>query len=411
MPPSETQYQLQEALPSESHSLIRARHATATLFFINGVVLASWASRVPAVQQHLGLSAGHLGLALLGMAVGALPAMSLAAVVMACYNSRIVARAASVLLCLALPLPAFAGSGPGLFAALLILGACSGALNVAQNSQGAAIEAAYQRPIMASFHAFFSVGGLAGALVGAGMASLGVTPRVHLGLVACLLVITAAVAAFRLLPAAATSAPSRTSARRSLRPLVSLALIAFCTVFNEGAMADWSAVYLRKEVGVAAGIAALGYAAFAIAMVSGRSTADKLSHLWGDKALVRGSALIGTAGMSAALLLGGAIPTLVGFACVGLGCACVYPIMVRASARLPHISPDAAIAAIGTAGYMGFFVGPPLIGLAADHITLRGALVLVVAISALIAWLAPAVEPQRDSVVFKPSLEAGLKSE
>jgi MFS family permease len=382
---------------SEETSLVRARWAVSTLFFVNGVVLASWASRVPAVQQQLGLSAGRLGLALLGMAVGAFPAMSLAAVWIRRLDSRRVARFVALLLCLTLPLPGFAFSGLSLFVALALVGACSGALNVAENSQAAAIEVGYRRPIMATFHGLFSVGGLVGALVGAGMASAGVTPHVHLIIVACLLLVAVVIVSPRLLPACKTSETVQSTKQRSLRPLMGLGLIAFCTVLCEGAVADWSAVYMHKEVGTAAGVAALGYAAFAVTMVLGRATGDKLGHRWGDKALVRGSALVGAAGLGLALILGGVPATLVGFACVGLGCACVFPTMVRASAR-PHISPDAAIAAISTAGYMGFFIGPPLIGWAADHITLRCALGLVVAATALIALLAPFVEPSNASV-------------
>lgn len=373
----------------------RARLSAAVLFFVNGVVLASWASRVPAVQQRLGLSAGHLGLSLLGMAVGALPAMSLAALLLARYDSRTVSRLAALLMCLMLPLPALAFSAPSLFGALMLLGACSGAINVAVNAQAAAIEAAYRSPIMASFHALFSLGGLAGALIGAGISAANVAPAVHLALIAGLLIVLVLVVSPGLLSTFAGTAAglSKIPSGGVLRPLLALCAIAFSTVLCEGAVADWSAVYLRREIGAAASLAALGYAAFALTMVAGRATGDRLCHRWGDKSVVRASALLGAAGLGGALLLGGAAATLAGFACVGLGCACVYPTMVRASARLRDISPNAAIAAISTAGYMGFFVGPPLIGLVADHVTLRGALWLVVAASGAIALLSPAVDP------------------
>lgn len=375
--------------------LVKARWAVSSLFFVNGVVIATWASRVPAVQQHLGLSAGQLGLALLGMAVGAFPMMSLAAVLIKHYGSRGVARAAVLLLCLALPLPGLARSSLGLFGALTALGACSGFLNVAVNSQAATTEMRYGRPIMAVFHGLFSVGSLVGALMGAGMASLGVAPLVHLIVVACLLLVGVLFQFPYLLPTSETLAVTSPATQRPLRPLLGLTMIAFCTVLCEGAVADWSGVYLHKEIGTSASLAALGYAAFAAAMIIGRLTGDKLGERWGDKALVRGSALVGTAGLGFALVFGGIPLTLLGFACVGVGCACVFPTLVRVSARLPHISAEAAIAFVSTAGFMGFFIGPPLIGWAADYITLRCALGIVVVASGLIVLLAPIVQPSK----------------
>ena len=365
--------------------------------------MASWASRIPAVQQQLNLSEGTLGLALLGMASGALPAMLVTSRLIARFGSPTVTRFAGFALCLSVLLPALSFSCLSLFAALLLLGAASGVLNVSQNAQAAHIEKLWGRPIMASFHALFSIGCLTGAVLGAGAARAELAPLPHLGLIGCLLCVLVVVAARYLLPATKREATENMPRPRfslgghgSLAPLVSLCVISFCTVFSEGAVADWSAVYLKRGLGASPGLAVIGYAAFALMMVVGRTTGDRLGHLWGDKKLVRLSAILATVGFGTALLIGGIVPAIFGCACMGLGCASVYPIMVRASARLSGFAPGTAIAATGTVGYLGFFIGPPLIGLVAVHITLRWALLLVVAASAAIIFLAPAVAPKTD---------------
>jgi fucose permease len=384
---------LRESAPErdgEEAPLPPARGAVSTLFFVNGVVLATWASRIPDVQHHLRLTDGQLGLALLGMVAGAMPASSAVSALIARHGSRTVGRIAAAILCTTLPLPALAWSGLSLFFALLLLGAASASLNVSENLQGAHVESRYGRPIMISFHAMFSLGGLAGSLVGARVAAAGCPPRAHLIAMACLLVCIAAIAGRALLDAPPGPRHAKAHTVRTLRPLLILGIVAFWTVLNEGAMADWSAVYLHQDLGAATGVAALGYAAFTAMMVSGRATGDWLSHRIGDAVLVRGSALLAAVGLGTALLAGGVPAALLGFASVGLGCASVYPTMMRASARLPGVSPDAAISAVSTAGYAGFFVGPPLIGLLADHVTLRGSLALVVVGCLIIALLVPA---------------------
>jgi MFS family permease len=336
-------------------------------------------------------------MALLGMASGALPAMMLTPALIRRFGNPVTTRFASLLLCCALPLPGVVPSGVWLFVALLFLGAASGMLNVSQNGQAAVMEKRYGKPIMASFHALFSTGGLVGAVMGAGAARAAFSPRLHLTVMAVLLALVAAVASRRLLPADTdptaneTKQASRASSARSLMPLVRLGAMAFCTVFSEGAMADWSAVYLKREWAASASLAALGFAAFALLMVVGRAIGDWLGHIWGDQKLVRNSALVASVGLGAALFVGGTIPTLIGCACMGIGCASVYPTMVRASSRIPGREPGAAIATTGTAGYLGFFLGPPLIGLAADYITLRWSLLMVVVASAMIVSLSPAV--------------------
>ncbi|MDP9411873.1 MAG: MFS transporter, partial [Actinomycetota bacterium] len=247
--------------------LRRARLAVAAVFFINGVALGSWFVRIPAVQQGLSLGEGLLGLALLGAAVGALVSMPLAGALISRFGSRRVVGATALLLPLSVVLPALAPGLLLLVGAVAVVGAANGALDVSMNSQAVAVEREYGRPIMSSFHAAFSFGGLAGATLGGLVASAGVAPLPHLAAVAALGVVAAALAYRALLPASADAADEGEPAfARPTRALLGLGVISFCVLLGEGAMSDWSAVYLDGTLETGPGFAAAGYAAFSLAM-------------------------------------------------------------------------------------------------------------------------------------------------
>ncbi|RYE83743.1 MAG: MFS transporter, partial [Methanosarcinales archaeon] len=278
---------------SVEQRFVLARWGTATLFFTNGIVMASWASRVPAVQQHLRLSEGKLGLALLGMAVGGLIAMPITAWLLTRYDQQRIARLGTLLLCLALPLPAFAFSSVSLFVALVILGAGSGAMNVAVNSQGNHIEAQFPRPIMASFHALFSLGGMVGALIGAGMASAHVSPLAHLIIVAVCFVIAVLYATKFVLPVlatASTASTTRSPLSTTLRALIGLGTIAFVTVFIEGAISD-----VRNEDSPSNNDAAHEQPTLSPSMVSETAAREHYSPLPRSKRLLWATLLYGGA--------------------------------------------------------------------------------------------------------------------
>ena len=225
-----------------------ARWAVAAMFLVNGALLANWVARIPAVQQRLGLSAGALGIALLGMAIGALAAFPVTGLLIAHYGSRRVTTGAALVYCAAVPLPGLAPNLPLLMVALIALGAGNGAMDVAMNAQGVAVEARYGRPIMSSSHGLWSVGGFAGALVGGAAAGAGIAPFPHLLGAAAVLVIAALVAAHWLLPVVADAHSGAPAFARPTRALLGLGAVAFCSALGEGAMADWSAVYLHTSL-------------------------------------------------------------------------------------------------------------------------------------------------------------------
>ncbi len=372
--------------------LRRARLAVAAVFFINGVALGSWFVRIPAVQQGLSLGEGLLGLALLGAAVGALVSMPLAGALISRFGSRRVVGATALLLPLSVVLPALAPGLLLLVGAVAVVGAANGALDVSMNSQAVAVEREYGRPIMSSFHAAFSFGGLAGATLGGLVASAGVAPLPHLAAVAALGVVAAAFVYRALLPASADAADEGEPAfARPTRALLGLGVISFCVLLGEGAMSDWSAVYLDGTLETGPGFAAAGYAAFSLAMAFGRLFGDGLAERLGHVRLVRACGAIAAGGLGAALLVGQPVFALIGFACAGAGFSVVFPAALSAAGRAEGTAAGPALAAVSTAGYTGFLVGPPAIGFAAELVGLGGALFVVVGLSAAIVIFAGAV--------------------
>jgi MFS family permease len=376
-----------------ARALRRARFAVVVAFLVSGAGFASWAARIPAVKDQVGLSTGELGIALLGPAIGSLALMPLAGVLMVRHGSRVVTRATLVLCCVALPLPALAPSLPLLLAALVLLGAGNGALDVAMNGQAVAVERRYGRPLLAGFHGIWSLGSLGGALAGGVAAAVGLAPLPHLTLAAALL-LAVGVAATRWLLPAASDREARGSLRlaRPSRTLALLGAIAFCGLLCEGASYDWSAVYLRDSLGSSEGLAVSGYIAFSLTMTGGRLVGDAVRARVGSRLLLGAAAAVAAAGFGTGIALADPVAAVAGFALLGAGLSCLVPIVLSAAGEATGLPAGAAIAAISTVGYLGFIVGPPLIGGLGELLTLPAALGVVVALTGLVApmaWLLP----------------------
>ena len=369
------------------------RLAVLGVFFTNGVVIGTWVVRIPAIQQRLGLGEGLLGLALLGAAVGALVAMPLVGALVTRFGSRRVVGTAALLLSLSLIAPALASNMFLLVAALMLFGAANGGLDVSMNAQAVEVERGYGRPIMSSFHAAWSFGGLAGAALGGLLAFLGVDPMPHFSAVAVLSAI-AFVGAYRaLLPSHADASEEGTPAfARPTRALFGLGIISFCVLLGEGAMGDWSAVYLNNTLGTGPGFAAAGYAAFSLSMAFGRLFGDGLTERLGSATLVRSCGALAALGLGTALAVGQPLVALIGFACAGAGFSIVFPAALSAAGRTEDMATGPALAAVSTAAYTGFLVGPPFIGFLAELTGLGYALYLVVALSIAVVVFGGAVK-------------------
>jgi Na+/melibiose symporter-like transporter len=364
-----------------------ARIALTVVFFADGVMLGSWASRIPAIKDGIGLTSSELGVALFLISLGALVSMPVAGWLDEQVGSARIAVAALLCGVAALWLASFAGSLASLGAALALFGAGFGAVNVAANAQGLALERAYGRPVLSSFHAAFSAGGLTGAGLGGLAAAAGVDPRAHFAAVAGAIALVALVTARYLLPRATSGRLDASVRARLPRVLLMLGAAAFFTMLCEGAAADWSAVYVHGSLGAAAGVAALGYTTFSLAMVASRLAGDRLNGRLGPAALARGGGLLAAAGLATALALGTTAAALAGFAAMGAGLGVVVPVLFRTAGTTPGMPSSAGIAAVSMIGFLGFLAGPPAIGFTASVIGLRAALGLVVAASALSSFL------------------------
>lgn len=376
-------------------NLSKPRLAVLTAFFINGALLATWVSRIPAIQIKMGLSEGALGLILLGLSAGVLTALSLAGGLIARYGSPNVTLAGAIIMCITLPFIALAPNPISLWIVLFLLGGAMSAMDVAMNEQAVLVERDAGRPMMSSFHASFSIGGLTGALIGAGMAWLTLTPFVHF---VFLSVILGAVMIFvfpHLMPAQREIQESSAVFRLPERALWALGAVAFCSSIAEGAMADWSAVYLNQVFHTTTAFAALGFAAFSLTMTFGRLFGDSITTRWQPASIVRAGGLVATLGFLAAVFTAEPIIALVGFAAIGIGLANIIPLSFSAAGNYPGTSTGAGIAGVATIGYAGFLAGPPVIGLVAEETSLRVAFALVAILVGTLIFTARAVSPAK----------------
>lgn len=369
-----------------------ARRAVRLVFLVNGSVLAGWAPLVPVVQGRLGLNAGELGVVLLCLGIGAILAMPATAPLIARLGSRAPLLVGGGLFCLCLPLLPLAPSGPLLGLGLFLLGASNGVLDVTMNAQAVLVEHRSPRPVMSSIHAIFSLGGLLGAGLMSLALRLGLPP-----LLGALLLSAAALAlllaqAPALLPRAEDSPPQPGGSHLALPrgPLLAIGLLCTIAYVAEGAMMDWSAVFLVQARGLEHGPAGLGFALFSLAMAAGRLAGDRLTARLGAVRMLRLGALLACAGFLAAVVLPWAVAGLAGFLLVGLGLSNIVPLLFSAAGRLPGHTPGQAIAAVATLGYAGLLAGPAVIGFVAQ---LLGLPLTLAGLGLLL--LAPAARAQR----------------
>jgi MFS family permease len=374
--------------------LRRARRAVSTVFFVNGVLIAAWAPYIPRIKGELDLSARSLGFVLLAMALGAVAALPAAGFLVERFGARVTLAAAVALGYIALPFTLLAPGGVSLAAVLVVMGASTGVTDVAMNANGAAVEHRYGRPILSSLHALWSIGAFTAAGTTALVTAIGLPAELHLVGVSLLAGAAGLVACSRLMPAAERTDDRRPGRARPTRRILGLTLIALSAFLAEGAINDWGALYLRSSLGQSAAVGAAGYAVFVGSMALMRLTGDRLTARLGRVPIVRtGAALAGVA-LALALLAGQPAIAFVAFACVGLGLANVFPLVVSAASRSRRPTPAVAIATVSSGGYAGVLIGPPAIGFAADASSLPFALGLIVVLCALTAALSGLVRPE-----------------
>ncbi len=401
-----------------SHVLARA--ATRAQFFCLGGIYGTWGVHVPTIKAHYGLDEASLSFALLAVAGGAVFALLRAGALVSRIGARAGAIASGIVMCAALGALLASDSYVLLIAAALVLGASSAVFDVSINTEGAALEALGTQKVMSGFHGMFSLGGMAAAGVGAWVIAAGISADVHLMVAAACLAPTVVFAGAFMLPAHAphdanlapsaagrtaafephaastsSASPSRTdAARQSRRRLLLLGLLGAAGLEAEGAMYDWSVLYLDQNLGAAPALAALAYGSFSAAMAAGRFAGDALRTRFDGATVLGGGAMLAACAMTAVLLIGHPLVALIGFAIVGLGLANVVPVLFVAATEVPGVAPSAGIARVSSLGYLGFLLGPPLVGGIAHATSLPIALGVVVLALLLLAWGARRLAPR-----------------
>jgi predicted MFS family arabinose efflux permease len=378
--------------PTSTRPLSAARRATQGFFLLSGIAVACWAPMIPYAKARLDLDEAHLGVLLLCMGLGCVGAVPLAGHFSHRYGNRIVLTVAGLVICLALPLLAIAPSPVLLGAALAVFGAGAGVVDVAMNAHAVDVEKLHGRPLMSGFHALYSIGGLVGsatmsALLGAG-ASLSAC-----AVAACLALGAIVITQRRHVIVLEHTVEVAQRSMFSAPPLLAVLLGILCLIafLAEGAMLDWSAVFLRSERGFAIADAGLGYAAFSIAMSAGRLLGDRLTARMGAVRIVRHGSVLAAAGFLLACGLPWRATSLLGFVLVGLGAANVVPVLFSAAGRIPGSSTGVAIATVTWFGYAGMLAGPAMIGFVAHATSLPLALGGLAALLALVAACASLV--------------------
>ncbi|MFE2724010.1 MFS transporter [Kitasatospora sp. NPDC059327] len=374
----------------------RAQLAIAALFCFLGFQYATWVSRLPALKTRLDLSESELGLLLMVCGVGAAASFPLVAVLMKRLGSRLLATLSAVALGLVLLGLTVAPNYPVTLAVACFDGVAVGCLNVAMNAQGAALEVRYRRTAMSRLHATFSAGSLLAALLASGVSAFTTTLSAHFGLAAVVLLLLLGLAQTGMLTDDRTTGeespesaePQTPKKKRGLglpsRVTIWMGLAMVFGTVTEGAMNDWSALYLKDVVNASPQLAPLGIAVVSVMMVTARIFADGWRTRFGDGRIVRFGSLLAGTGLALALLAGGVVPTLLGFACVGLGVAAVTPCIYVAAAR----QGSDALALVAATGTTGLLAGPAVIGFIADAGGLVWGMAAVAASAAVVSLCA-----------------------
>lgn len=365
-----------------------SRLAVKIFFFLNGFVHANYFSRLPRIQEQFAIDNGVVGLVLLSSSVGALLAMPFTGWLIIRNGSRRVTIFGTFFYCSTIPFIPWMPTLWALVILFFILGVSSGMLDVAMNSQAVMVEKQLKKPIMTSFHALFSIGMAIGAVGGASFTKLGAGLFVHFALVTAISLVAAFLASYYLIH---DKPDVKTTEEPAFRlpnvAMVSIGVIAFCSMLGEGAMADWSTNYMENIAKADQALAPIGLSAFALAMTIGRVFGDGARVKFGDRSLMVACGLVATMGLSIAIIFTHPLLVIAGLFIVGIGLSAVVPISYSIAGHTNDLPPGVGLAMVTTVGYSGFLFGPPIIGLIAQWQNLRVALGLVAILFVVMTFL------------------------
>ncbi len=372
--------------------ILAAWRAVAAMFILNGALFGIWASRIPAVRDRLELSHEALGYGLLFMAAGAVCSFPITGKLTDRFGAVAITRIIAVLYTASLILLAFANGFWALAAFLFVFGAFHGSMDVAMNAWAAEVEQAYDKPVMSSFHAMWSLGAGLGALSGYAAVQMGLSVVQHFLLAGGIVVGLALALSWVQWTSRRSEAKKGSVFALPSGALVLVGFTALCGALGEGAVADWSAIFLRDVTGAAESIAALGYAVFSVTMVLFRLAGGFVISRFGPVATARFGGICAALGVYTVVSASEAGLALAGFALMGLGYAVIMPLAFSRAANDPRVPPGQAIASVATLGYGGLLIGPPLIGFLAELMTLRLAFAVLLPLAVLIIVLAGALK-------------------
>jgi MFS family permease len=394
--------------------LVAWRNAVFTIFVLSGVSIATWVSRTPAIRDELQLTTSGVGLLILAMSIGAIVGLALSTPILGALGARRGMVVGLVVSASGLTVLGVAADTLGVlplaFAGMAMLGFGNGAVDVMMNVEGAANEAAFGTTLLPLFHAFFSLGTVAGALIGAGASALGVSVAAHLGAIA-LVIVVAAVVAIRFVPVreeldtagtATVKPPVRERVAASLGVwrdgrLVLIGVIMLGMAFAEGSANDWMTLAMVDGHGTDKTTAAVVFGVFVAAMTVGRVLGGPVLDRFGRVPVLRASAVLAVVGILLFILAPVDGLVIAGAVAWGLGCSLGFPVGMSAAAEGPHSA--ARVSAVAMLGYVAFLVGPPAIGFLGEHVGLLNALFLVLALVVVAGIASPAARSRRDAEV------------
>lgn len=374
-----------------------ARYAVSALFMLDGAVLGGWLAHIADAQQQHHLSKAALGLLLLSSPVGAVLTIPFSGTLIHRYGSRTISLVTAPILLLAVPFLMAHQTVAALALNLIVMGAANSLLDVSMNAHSVAVQRQFDRPILSAVHGWFCVGGFAAGGLTAGANALKISPTVHLTLASALLAIVLIWLAPRMLPGHVDQGEEGAKFVLPSGRLLTIGLLVLVAFITEGALWEWSTVYLRTELRTTAAIASLAYGLGAGAMALARLFGDPFVASVGSAQTMRISGLLTAGGLLLAVAIPHPATAIIGFMLGGIGLANAVPILFGAAGSIPGVSSGAGLAAVTYLGYTSFLGGPPLIGFIGEVASLRLGLALFGLLAISIALAGPRAVDANDT--------------
>ncbi|MFE9251055.1 MFS transporter [Streptomyces sp. NPDC007088] len=382
------------------HAAVRARWAVTAVFFLNGMIISAWIARVPSIQADLRCSDGELGLILSTFGVAAIVAMQFVGALVGRLGSALVIRTTLLIAPLLLACVGLSHNAAALAVSLLLLGASHGTIDVAMSAHAVAVERTLKRPVMNGCHAAWGISAVLSSLIGAGSTRAGISPGTQFAVMGAVLLLAAVPATARLLPSATDRGPAprtpeagqtKTNRRAGWRgPVLVFGALGGILMVCEGAVNNWSGIFLHHERGSTLAAASLGYTAYVACQSAGRLVGDRLNRRYPAVTLFRTSAVIGVLGLAVAVLVPSGTAAVIGFGVLGIGTALPLPMLFSAAGHAGGDGPGAAafVSRFTTFTYGGVLLGPPLVGWCAELTGLGWTLTVLIPLMAVVAFKA-----------------------